>query len=173
VERGAFEYRAYFNPTDHKAFPRRSSRLANCTVDDVAVVSDGGICNESAGEGTRRSTLDRDILNERWGGQVVAHGEIFVAPFLPALVAGEQEGLATFLIQRSNDIVLGELITLDALTVGQGVGTALVEALVSKLRGERVAVLRVTTTNDNPRKLTGVCPLRPTTNSLILFSRPP
>jgi GNAT superfamily N-acetyltransferase len=91
------------------------------------------------------------ILNERWGGggQVVAHGEIFVAPFLPALVAGEQEGLATFLIQRSNDIVLAELITLDALTVGQGVGTALVEALVSKLRGERVAVLRVTTTNDN------------------------
>jgi hypothetical protein len=48
------------------------------------------------------------ILNERWGGggQVVIHGEIFVAPFLPPLVAGELEGLATFLIQRSNDIVL-------------------------------------------------------------------
>lgn len=40
-----------------RLFPRRSSRLANCTVDDVAVVSDGGICNESAGEGTRRSTF--------------------------------------------------------------------------------------------------------------------
>jgi ribosomal protein S18 acetylase RimI-like enzyme len=58
-------------------------------------------------------------------------------------------GVAAFLIQRSNDIVLAELITLDALTVGQGVGTTLVEALVSKLRGERVAVLEVTTTNDN------------------------
>jgi hypothetical protein len=35
------------------------------------------------------------ILNERWGGggQVVAHGEIFVAPFLLALVAGPDKWL--------------------------------------------------------------------------------
>jgi len=91
------------------------------------------------------------ILNERWGGggQVVVHGETFDARFLPTLVAGDQEGFLTFIIQRSNDIVFAELITLDALKAGKGVGTALIEALISKLRGERVAVLRVTTTNDN------------------------
>jgi hypothetical protein len=36
---------AHFKPTDHKAFRPGPSRSANCTVDDVAVVSDGGICN--------------------------------------------------------------------------------------------------------------------------------
>jgi hypothetical protein len=40
-------------------------------------------------------------------------------------------------------------MTLDAVTANQGVGTALIEALISKLRAEMVTVLRVTTTNDN------------------------
>jgi GNAT superfamily N-acetyltransferase len=91
------------------------------------------------------------LLNERWGGegQVVVHGETFDARKLPAIVAGEQEGLATYEIRRSNDVLSGELITLDAITANQGVGTALVEALTSRLRAEGVGVLRVTTTNDN------------------------
>lgn len=66
------------------------------------------------------------ILNERWGGggQIIIHGDIYDARNLPALVAGEQEGLATYQIRRANDIVLGELITLDAIKAKQGVGTA-------------------------------------------------
>ncbi len=88
------------------------------------------------------------ILDERWGGEgrVVAHGEIFDVRLLPALIGGEQEGLATYQIRRTN---IAELITLDAVTAKQGVGTALIEALVSRLRVEGVSVLRVTTTNDN------------------------
>jgi L-amino acid N-acyltransferase YncA len=39
--------------------------------------------------------------------------------------------------------------SLDALKSGCGVGTALVEGLISKLRAEGVNILRVTTTNDN------------------------
>jgi GNAT superfamily N-acetyltransferase len=90
------------------------------------------------------------ILSERWGGvQVIAHDEILDAHLLPALVAGEREGLATFRIQQTNQIKLAELVTLDAVTVNQGVGTALIEALVSKLRAEMVTILQVTTTNDN------------------------
>jgi GNAT superfamily N-acetyltransferase len=91
------------------------------------------------------------ILNERWGGegQVVVHGEIFDARFLPALVAGESEGLATYQIRRTNDIGCAELVTLDAIASNQGVGTALIEALISKLRAEGASKLRVTTTNDN------------------------
>jgi len=88
------------------------------------------------------------ILDERWGGEgrVVAHGEIFDVRLLPALIGGEQEGLATYQIRRTN---IAELITLDAVTAKQGVGTALIEALVSRLRVEGVSVLRVITTNDN------------------------
>lgn len=90
------------------------------------------------------------ILSERWGGlQVIVHDEIFDAHLLPALIAGEREGLATFRIQQTDQTKVAELITLDAVTAGQGVGTALVEALLSRLRAERVTVLRVTTTNDN------------------------
>jgi GNAT superfamily N-acetyltransferase len=40
-------------------------------------------------------------------------------------------------------------MTLDAVIANQGVGTALIEALISRLRTEMVTVLRVTTTNDN------------------------
>jgi len=88
------------------------------------------------------------ILDERWGGEgrVVAHGEIFDVRLLPALIGGEQEGLATYQIRRTN---IAELITLDAVTAKRGVETALIEALVSRLRVEGVSVLRVTTTNDN------------------------
>jgi len=90
------------------------------------------------------------ILNERWGGegQVVVHGEIFDARLLAALIAGEQEGLATYQIVRTNDIVFAELITLDAIRPNRGVGTALIEALASRLRADGVSILRVTTTND-------------------------
>ena len=90
------------------------------------------------------------ILSERWGGlQVIAREEIIDAHLLPALVAGEREGLATFRIQQTNLIKFAELMTLDAVTANQGVGTALIEALISRLRVEMVTVLRVTTTNDN------------------------
>ena len=89
------------------------------------------------------------ILNERWRGKIVVHGETFDPRLLPALIAGEQEGLATYQIQPTNGLVCAELITLDAITANQGVGTALIEALVSRLRAEGVTLLRVTTTNDN------------------------
>ena len=89
------------------------------------------------------------ILKERWGGvRVIVHDETFDAHLLPALVAGEREGLATFRIQQTNQAKVAELVTLDAVKAGQGVGTTLIDALVSKLQAERVTVLRVTTTND-------------------------
>ena len=90
------------------------------------------------------------ILSERWRGvQVIVHNEIFEAHLLPALVAVEKDGLATFRIQQTNRGKFAELMTLDAVTANQGVGTALVEVLISRLRVEFVTALRVTTTNDN------------------------
>jgi hypothetical protein len=62
------------------------------------------------------------LLNKRWGGEgrVVAHGETFDARALPAIIAGEQEGLATYQIRRTPDLAFAELITLDAFMVGSG-----------------------------------------------------
>jgi GNAT superfamily N-acetyltransferase len=91
------------------------------------------------------------ILNERWGAQgvIVVRGEIIDARKLPALIADEQQGLATYQVRRADDAVVADLITLDAIKTNQGVGTALIEALIASLRADRVPVLRVTTTNDN------------------------
>ena len=74
------------------------------------------------------------ILSERWGGvKVIAHNEIFDAQSLPALIAGEKDGLATFRIQQRDQIKFAELMTLDAVKANQGVGTALIEALIKTL----------------------------------------
>jgi ribosomal protein S18 acetylase RimI-like enzyme len=88
----------------------------------------------------------RALLRQRWGGTVViAHAETIDAAQLPALVAGEQEGLATYRIQGHE----AELVTLDAVAPGQRVGTHLIDALVERLRAQGVHRLWVTTTNDN------------------------
>jgi len=100
----------------------------------------------------QKAADDRDwiraLLTERWGGtMVVAHGQRFEADTLPALVAGDREGLATYWI--SDDGREAELVTLDAAAPGRGAGTALVAELVRLLRAQGVAILRLTTTNDN------------------------
>jgi GNAT superfamily N-acetyltransferase len=84
------------------------------------------------------------LLKERWGSAlIVVHGATFDAGVLPALIAGDREGLATY------DAARGELVTLDALSLRRGIGTALVEALAALLLDAGHATLRVTTTNDN------------------------
>jgi hypothetical protein len=67
-----------------------------------------------------QSWIDQ-LLNERWGGEgrIIVHGEIFDARTLPAIIAGEQEGLAAYQIRKANDSTFAELITLDALTPGR------------------------------------------------------
>jgi GNAT superfamily N-acetyltransferase len=67
---------------------------------------------------------------------------------LPALVADadrERAGLATYAVEGDE----AELVTLNAFTVGAGVGGALVEAVADATRAARCSRLRVTTTNDN------------------------
>ncbi|WFU01687.1 GNAT family N-acetyltransferase [Rhizobium sp. CB3171] len=86
------------------------------------------------------------LLTERWGGtKVVAHGEIFDLLDLPALVVDPERGLATYRIQGNE----AELMSLDAVHSGQGVGTALIEALADQLRRQGLSELWVMTTNDN------------------------
>ncbi|MEZ2127264.1 MULTISPECIES: GNAT family N-acetyltransferase [unclassified Sinorhizobium] len=86
------------------------------------------------------------LLAERWGGTtIVAHGEVFDLLSLPALVAEPDQGLATYRL-RGDD---AELMSLDAVCPGQGVGTVLIEALADMLRRRGICDLWVMTTNDN------------------------
>ncbi|RMC37321.1 GNAT family N-acetyltransferase [Paracoccus alkanivorans] len=86
------------------------------------------------------------LLTERWGGvTIAAHGEVFDVRSLPALVADPNQGLATYRVRGKE----AELMLLDAVYRGRGIGTRLIEALVEFLREQGIFSLWVMTTNDN------------------------
>ncbi len=89
------------------------------------------------------------LLGERWGATVVAsRGRLHDALELPAMVAasgGEPLGLATYLHDGSET----ELVTLDALASGAGVGTALLSAVAGAAADAGSERLVLVTTNDN------------------------
>lgn len=86
------------------------------------------------------------FLCERWRATTVAvHGEVIDAARLPALIAEPQRGLATYR-RLGGD---AELVTLDAKPAGIGTGTALLEALATRLRAEGCGRLWLTMTNGN------------------------
>ena len=88
-------------------------------------------------------------LRERWGAdEVVGAGRVHRLGDLPTLVAeadGERAGLATYAIDRGDC----ELVTLDALTVGGGIGGPLVEAVVDAAADAGARRVWLITTNDN------------------------
>ena len=88
------------------------------------------------------------ILREHWGdGPIIIHGVAFDARALPALIAGDREGLATYSIDAGGRAA--ELVTLNALRPRNAIGSALVAALRDLLAERGITNLRVTTTNDN------------------------
>jgi ribosomal protein S18 acetylase RimI-like enzyme len=88
----------------------------------------------------------RALLHQRWNGTIMyVHGEAIDVMALPALVAGENKGLATYRIMDGE----AELVSLDAVDPGQGVGTSLLTALIDRLARQGLRRLWATTSNDN------------------------
>src|ERR671917_689095 len=86
------------------------------------------------------------LLLERWRGTTIAvHGEVIDLLRSSALVVDRAQGLATYRIQDGE----AELMSLDAVCPGRGIGTLLLEALAARLLQQKVSSLWVTTTNDN------------------------
>lgn len=84
---------------------------------------------------------------------MVAREEMFDLTALPALVAwidDRRVGVATLRGDPSGD---SELMSLDSLEEGRGVGSALIEAACEWARSAGARSLRVVTTNDNLRAL--------------------
>ena len=86
------------------------------------------------------------FLRERWGAIVVVHGEVIDASRLPALIAEPRRGLATYRLLGVDD---AELVTLDAVPAGISTGTALLDALTTRLFAEGCVRLWLTMTNGN------------------------
>jgi len=107
----------------------------------------GPVNTRHAGPGDRAWIAE--LLQRRWGSTtVVSRGRTNRADLLPAMVAETvdgRHGLATYRVE--DDEV--ELVTLDAEPPGQGVGTALLAAVMEASRSQGCHRLWLVTTNDN------------------------
>ena len=92
-------------------------------------------------------------VSEAWGLPIVSRGRVCDLSALEAFVCtsdGEPVGLATY---ELHDDGACELVTLLALRRGEGVGSALLEAVVRRARHHGCRRLWLVTTNDNLRAL--------------------
>jgi GNAT superfamily N-acetyltransferase len=94
-----------------------------------------------------------EMMRTRWAGEIqVTHGKARDASLLEGFVAeedGEPLGLATF-ETRGGEC---ELVTLDSLKEGDGIGSALLAAVANVAWKQGCRTLSVVTTNDNVRAL--------------------
>jgi ribosomal protein S18 acetylase RimI-like enzyme len=99
-----------------------------------------------------REWVERLIV-ERWGEPiVVGRGRVWTPVELPGFAAFEDDrcvGLLTYEIE--GDAL--EIVTIDALVEGQGIGTALLRAAEEVARAQGCRRLRLVTTNNNLRAL--------------------
>jgi GNAT superfamily N-acetyltransferase len=96
----------------------------------------------------------RAFATERWGAPVaVSGGRLHRLDQLPGLVAldldGGIAGVVTWLIEADDC----ELVSIDALVEGHGVGTALIEAACRAVAAAGCSRMHLVTTNDNMRAL--------------------
>jgi len=89
------------------------------------------------------------LLRDRWGSEtIVTRGRVHLPVQLPGLIAemaGEPVGLITYNIYGREC----ELITMDALHEGVGIGSALLSKLAEVARGNDCRGIWLITTNDN------------------------
>lgn len=91
---------------------------------------------------------------EHWGAPLmVTRGVIHHARDLSAFVAEDPAGAWVGLLSYRVEGGACEVMSLDALREGQGIGTALLGAIVGLARAQRLARLWLITTNDNTRAL--------------------
>lgn len=100
-----------------------------------------------------RSDWLEDFVLDRWRAPtVVGHGHVYRVAELPGFVALEDDaplGVITFTIEDD----ACEVVTIDSLREGVGVGSALLQAVVDEAREAGCRRLWLVTTNDNLRML--------------------
>lgn len=86
---------------------------------------------------------------QHWGAdKMIVHGESFFISQLPGFVIeqdGEPAGLVTYAISGTGC----EILSLDSLLPGRGIGSALIEAVKKEASAHGCRRLFLTTTNDN------------------------
>jgi RimJ/RimL family protein N-acetyltransferase len=95
----------------------------------------------------------RSVLRDRWGGpEIATRGRLHSADSLPGFIAAEGErpvGLITYALADAEC----EIVSLDALEPGKGVGSALVSAVLDLAHTLGCKRVWLVTTNDNTKAL--------------------
>jgi GNAT superfamily N-acetyltransferase len=87
---------------------------------------------------------------DHWGGdEMIVHNEIFRPEQLEGFVADGWTGLVTYVIKGNQC----EIISLNSLEQGRGIGKALIDAVVKEAQSCMCSRLFLSTTNDNLRAL--------------------
>ncbi len=90
-----------------------------------------------------------DLIKKEWDAEfVVAHGTLYHPAVLPGLIAFSDDrkaGLLTYTIEREAI----EIVTLNSLLPGIGIGTALIDELKELARNSHCRRIWLITTNDN------------------------
>ena len=95
----------------------------------------------------------RRLVEERWGsGGVVGRGRVWQPAELPGFAAFD-DGRCVGLVTYEIDAEACEIVTIDALEEGRGIGTALLEAVVEVARETGCKRVQLLTTNNNVRAL--------------------
>lgn len=101
----------------------------------------------------KRRSWARELLTENWASaRIVTRGKIHQADALPGLVAvmGEEPvGLLTYTLENGEC----EIVSLNSLVEGQGIGSTLVHGAVSIARSNGCSRIWLITTNDNTKAL--------------------
>jgi GNAT superfamily N-acetyltransferase len=128
------------------------------TSDASAVRPEVGIASDALALDVRPLTdVDREwverLIVERWGAaHVVGRGRSWNPVELPGFAAhegGRCVGLVTYELEGE----ACEIVTIDALVEGAGIGTALLEAVESVARESGCSRVQLVTTNNNLRAL--------------------
>lgn len=95
----------------------------------------------------------QSLLRHRWGStDMVTRGHIHKADQLPGFIAIESNqpvGLITYSLKNSEC----EIVTLDSLKAGKGIGLRLVRSVIDFAVGKNCKRVFLTTTNDNTNAL--------------------
>jgi ribosomal protein S18 acetylase RimI-like enzyme len=88
--------------------------------------------------------------SEHWGGEVVVlHGDVIGYNQVEGFIYDDWIGLLTFII-RGDEC---EIISLDSLQAGKGIGTELMNEAIREAKRKKCRRVSVITTNDNLRAL--------------------
>lgn len=92
----------------------------------------------------------RQFWKEHWGGEeMIVHGDVYRPEQLEGFVSEDWSGLVTYSVNGPDC----EIISLDSLREGHGVGSQLVTAVADEARGRGCRRVVLSTTNDNLRAL--------------------